>query len=148
MLHIYRMYKYVKMVDRENIKVSQRAFIAVQEGRYTPEQIKLIAEGEAGVKFANKRILFKKIGLPRAGQTGRAAIKNEYLELADKDDGEEINRLRVTHLKGLPFIDGIPFIRFGLWKALYDEHGWLLTIIPSTALAAVLLYLYQRFVQQ
>ncbi len=126
MLHIYRMYKFVKLVDKENNKLVQKAVLGIKNGSQKVDEFNLMNEVDAVQIFAEKRILFKKIGFTKAAQTSMATLKNKYLEPVDSQ--AKNHHVRVAHLKGLPLIDGIPFLRVGLWKAWYEEHGWLIAV--------------------
>ena len=55
-----------------------------------------------------------------------SALKEEYLEPTTSDENSRY--LRVTHLKGDRLLDGVPFVRVGLWRAWYEEHGWLIAV--------------------
>ena len=137
------MYSFVKIVDSENHKIAQKAFLELAEGSWNGK-LELIVEAEVSRILSEKRIFFNKIGLARASQAGRAAFKKGYLELAEKDDPNEPNRFRVTHDKGLLLIDGFPFFRPGLWKAWYEEHGWLWPVVVALFAGGALHSLWHR----
>lgn len=131
MLHIYRIYKFVKLVDEENLRLANESVLAQLRGAKTAGgTFELVADGDAMIMFSQRRILLKKVGLIRASQISMSALREKYLEPTNA--GEKIRHLRVTHLKGLPLLDGVPFVRFGLWKAWHEEHGWLLVFFVAS----------------
>jgi hypothetical protein len=142
MIYMYEIYKYVKLVNTENNKLANDILAKVLANEPIVE-MKLSLEIDLIRKFGDERIFFFwKIGMVKAMQVSMAALKEKYLEPTDPIATEASTRyLRVTHLRGLRLLDGIPYVRPGLWKAWYDEHGWLITIIPGGAAGAFLYWL-------
>lgn len=146
MLHIYRTYLAVKMIDRENDRLVKQAVINIKSGQITNgQQVNaltiLTGEAEAAEKLSEKRVFFKKIGLTRAVQALGTARKAGYLQ-TEVHDGLKL--LRVEHLKGLALIDGFFLFRPGLWKAWHEEHGWLLTTAISGAVITAVVYIVKH----
>jgi hypothetical protein len=129
MLHIYRTYLAVKLVDKENDRMVKKTVSSLKNGQAPNIQVKattiLIKEADAVEKLSQKHIFFKKIEFTKAVQAVGTARKSGYLQTETHNGA---NYLRVEHLKGLQLIDGIPFIRPGLWKAWHQEHGWLIPL--------------------
>ena len=141
MLHIYRMYKFVKLVDKENAKLSGQAILAVQNGG-AMKNFNLVRELDVINMFTEKRIFFVRLDLARASQISMAALKKRYLEPTEKSKDDASKRfLRVTHEKGLPLLDGFFLFRPGLWKAWHVEHGWLFTSLVAGGVMTGLIYL-------
>jgi hypothetical protein len=138
MLHIYRMYKFVKLVDKENEKLAEKKMLEIKNGG-SADGFKLIPEMEAVTIFGDRRVWFKKVGFIRTSQVSMAALKVGYLEPVNK--AEKNIHLRLTHLKGLPLIDGFFPFRPGLWKAWHEEHGWMLTSALGAAILTSAIYL-------
>lgn len=131
MVHIYTVYRFVKLIDEENNKAFEKAMIQINKGNHDISSFRAISELDACELLGNQRVLFKKRGPLKANRAGRAAVKCGYIEVIDKNktDSAETNYLRVSVEKGSLLIDGGFFFRPGLWKAWYDEHGWI-TAIP------------------
>ena len=100
--------------------------------------LQLITDTEAAEMLSQRRSIFGGIGRIKASQITTAAVREKYLEPAGEIGNQTM--LRVTHLEGLRFIDGVPFLRVGLWKAWYKEHGWMLTVIPASVIGAVVIW--------
>jgi hypothetical protein len=131
------MYKFVKLLDSENDKLGQLGMAQLKAGTYDPATFDMTHEDEAMIKFADTRVWFRKVGTMRGAQTPVAALKNGYITREASNKRKGAFALRVEQDKGLALIDGIPFFRPGLWKAWYDAHGWLLTVLPASIIGSL-----------
>lgn len=137
MAHIYRMYKFTKLVDKSNEDNVRKVLLEVQLGKIKAGELPdlFVLKNKACVEFSSKRVFGERVGMNKAAQTCRACLNKKY-EFLDERKGENGDTLLIlTEEKGLPFIDGrIPFIKLGLWKALYEEHGWIFAIVPGSVI--------------
>jgi hypothetical protein len=140
MLHIYRVYKFVRFIDKENNKLGQEAIAAFQSDTFDNSKFEMIHENDAQILFAEKRVWFKKVGVMRGAQTPVSADKKGYITREPSRAREGSYALRVEQDKGLALIDGFLFFRPGLWKAWYDAHGWMLTILPGSIIISAIGY--------
>lgn len=139
MIRIYEMYRATKFVGECDDRILNDITANKLDDELSRGENVFVPAGDVIKGLAPKRfLLVKKFGKSRAMRAIGAAADNGYL--LEKTDGDKI-KLTVTNEKGIHFIDGLPFLRVGLWKAWHDEYGGLFTFLTSGAVVAAFLFL-------
>ncbi len=152
MIHIYRMYRLVKFVDKENQILADKALVEIFAGNNeVVDDFSLVEVPYASAAFGEMNVAFKKVGMSQAMTIIGSSIRNKYLEQETNKHGRKV--LRVDHVKGRNLIDGIPYLPLGLWKAWYKEHGWLIVVLVGVygavlgGVTRVIWHLVQKYLQ-